>query len=133
MDLKKLKELDKKYAQVIADYLLKQIEDDKQLEEKILTTDKTLQGCINYVKKEAQKQAEDGVAVILDAEVFGWAIHYFLEDEVNEEFKPTEYNPEKYKAPQKDKEVVEVEKPKKQPKKKEVEKKLYDQLSLFDL
>ena len=50
-----------------------------------------MQGCINYVKKEAQKQAEDGVAVILDAEVFGWAIHYFLEDEVNEEFKPTEY------------------------------------------
>lgn len=133
MELKQLKSLDKKYAQVIADYLLQQIEDDKQLEEKILTTDKTLQGCINYVKKEAQKQVEDGIAVILDSEVFGWAIHYFIEDEVNEEDKPIEYNPEKYKAPQKDEEVKKIENPKKQPKKKEVEKKLYDQLSLFDL
>lgn len=133
MELKQLKSLDKKYAQVIADYLLQKIEDDKQLEEKLLKTDKTLQGCINYVKKEAQKQAEDGIAVILDAEVFGWAIHYFLEDEVNEEDKPIEYNPEKNKAPQKDEEVKKIENPKKQPKKKEVEKKLYDQLSLFDL
>lgn len=133
MELKQLKSLDKKYAQVIADYLLKKIEDDKQLEEKLLKTDKTLQGCINYVKKEAQKQAEDGIAVILDAEVFGWAIHYFIEDEVNEEDKPIEYNPEKNKAPQKDEEVKKIENPKKQPKKKEVEKKLYDQLSLFDL
>lgn len=133
MDLQNLKKLDKKYAQVIADYLLQKIEDDKQLEEKLLTTDKTLQGCINYVKKEAQKQAEDGIAVILDAEVFGWAIHYFIEDEVNEEDKPIEYNPEKNKAPQKDEEVKKIENPKKQPKKKEVEKKLYDQLSLFDL
>lgn len=130
MDLQNLKKLDKKYAQVIADYLLQQIEDDKQLEEKLLTTDKTLQGCINYVKKEAKKQAEDGVAVILDAEVFGWAIHYFIEDEVNEENKHIEYNPEKYKAPQKYEENKNAEK---KPKKKEVEKKLYDQLSLFDL
>ena len=130
MDLQNLKKLDKKYAQVIADYLLQQIEDDKQLKEKLLTTDKTLQGCINYVKKEAKKQAEDGVAVILDAEVFGWAINYFIEDEVNEENKPIEYNPEKYKSPQKYEENKNAEK---KPKKKEVEKKLYDQLSLFDL
>ena len=138
MTLEQLKQQDKKYAQVIADYLIKRCEEDKFLEEKILTTEKTLKGCVEYCKQEAKKQAESGVAIVCDDEVFGWCVHYFLEDELNCETKP---KPEpKKKEPKKvvtlfgEEEVVE-NKPKKasNPKpKKEVKEELSEQLTLFD-
>lgn len=138
MTLEQLKQQDKKYAQVIADYLVKRCEEDKYLEEKILTTDKTLKGCVEYCKSEAKKQAEDGVAIIPREEVFEWSVHYFLEDTLNHEIKPK--NEPKPKEPKKvdtlfgEEEIIE-NKPKKAPKpkpKKEVKEELAEQLSLFD-
>lgn len=137
MNIEQLKAQDKKYAQVIADYLIKRCETDKTLEEKILATNKTLKGCVEYCKSEAKEQAEDGVAVIVDEEVFGWVVHYFLEDDLDFEKKE-----EPEKAPKKKtkqvttlfgEETEEESKPeeKKKPKK-EVKEKLAVQLSLFD-
>ena len=83
MNLEDLRKLDKKYAQAIADYLIKRIESDECLKEKLETTTKTLKGCLAYVKSEARKQAEDSVAVVMDSEVYEWAVHYFLEDSLN--------------------------------------------------
>ena len=51
-----------------------------------------LDTCIDYIKSQARKRAEDGVAVIEDKEVFGWAVHYFDEDgnvEIDNNFKAT--------------------------------------------
>jgi hypothetical protein len=36
--------------------------------------------CCTYIKGEAKKKAVQGCAVIADAEVFGWAIHFFDEN-----------------------------------------------------
>ena len=44
--------------------------------------EKSLKQMVEYIKSEAKKQAVNGMAMIEDEEVYGWAIHYF--DETNE-------------------------------------------------
>lgn len=66
---------------------------------KTLISKKTLDTFMSYATEEAKKQAEQGAkcAMVEDAIVFGWLIHYFQEDEIigtlyNEdgtEYKPT--------------------------------------------
>ncbi len=51
-----------------------------------LVNKKTLDGFMNYATSEAQKMAEKGsrCACIQDDVVFGWAVHYFEEDSIEE-------------------------------------------------
>lgn len=142
MNLETLRNLDKKYAQAIANYLLNRIETDECLKTKLEETNKTLKGCVEYIKKEARKEAEDNVAIIEDSQVYEWAVHYFLEDNLDCESKA---KPSKKKNDDKDVEEYEEEledefvKEKKQstPKvikpKKDIKEKLDEQLSVFDL
>ncbi len=65
----------------VIDYLL--IRED--MNEKYLNEEKTLKGMVSYIRSEARKLAEDGVAMIEDSTVYNWAIHYF--DESNEDLK----------------------------------------------
>ena len=53
-------------------------------EGKTLTNKKTLDGFMKYATDEARKLAEKGAnsACVEDEVVFGWAIHYFEEDEI---------------------------------------------------
>ena len=75
-----------------------------------LVNRKTLDGFMSYASQEAQKMAEKGAisACIQGDVVFGWAIHYFEEDSIEEKLynlDGTEYS-----------KVVEM--PKKKPEKK---------------
>lgn len=136
MNLEQLKNLDKKYAQVIADYLLKRIETDECLNNKLLETNKTLKGCIAYVKSEARKQAEDSVAVLTDDEVFELVVHYYLEDSLDYEHKePKQSKTDKLNKKEELEEITEDKKPvaKEVKPKKNVKEDLMEQLSLFDL
>ena len=54
------------------------------LREKINTGNKTLNGFFAYARGEAQKLAVNGYACIEDKVVYGWAVHYFEEDEIKE-------------------------------------------------
>lgn len=56
-----------------------------ELTEKINNGNKTLPQCMVYIYGEAKKQAEKGYACIKDDVVFGWAIHFFEEDEIKGE------------------------------------------------
>ena len=51
---------------------------------KMLTNKKTLDGFMKYATEEARKLAEKGAnsACVEDEVVFGWAIHYFEEDDI---------------------------------------------------
>ena len=51
---------------------------------KRLTNKKTLDGFMKYATEEARKLAEKGAnsACVEDEVVFGWAVHYFEEDEI---------------------------------------------------
>lgn len=86
-----------------------------------------LDTCIDYIKSQARKRAEDGVAVIEDKEVFGWAVHYFDEGgnvEIDDNFNNrTKVEVKKAEVkPKKEKPLV----------KKKVEKN-DNQMSIFDL
>lgn len=109
------------YEKAILDYLESNASD--ALVAKINSGKKTLQSCFDYIRGEAKKQAKDGCAMISDAVVFGWAIHYFEEDEIEAEVKV------KAKATPEPKEIV------KKTEKKQVKtvEKNEEQLSLFAL
>lgn len=53
----------------------------EDMSEKYLNEEKSLSQMISYIRSEAKKQAKNGVAMIEDDVVYGWAIHYF--DETN--------------------------------------------------
>lgn len=102
--------------------VLKYLEENASdaLAAKINSGQKTLQSCFDYIRGEAKKQAKGGCAMISDAVVFGWAIHYFEEDSI--EYSKTAIADTKKgeieKAP-----VIE----------KKVDKKANDNFSIFDL
>lgn len=61
----------------IVEYLLSR----EDMNDKYLNEEKSLSQMISYIRSEAKKQAKNGVAMIEDDVVYGWAIHYF--DETN--------------------------------------------------
>ena len=52
------------------------------MNDKYLNEEKSLKQMIDFIKSKAKKQAKNGIAMIDDEVVYGWAIHYF--DETNE-------------------------------------------------
>ena len=106
-------ELIKKYlTENASDSLAEKINNGIRIEKngKTLISKKTLDGFMKYATDEARKLAEKGAtyACVDDATVFGWAIHYFEEDSIEEKLynlNGTEYS-----------KVVEM--PKKKPEKK---------------
>ncbi len=54
------------------------------LAEKINDGNKTLKGFFGFARGEAQKLAVNGCACVEDRTVFGWAVHYFEEEEIKE-------------------------------------------------
>lgn len=63
----------------IINYLLKR----EDMNEKYLNEEKSLKQMVEFIKGEARKKAKDGMAMIKDEVVFGWAIHYW--DESNKD------------------------------------------------
>ncbi|MBQ7897519.1 MAG: hypothetical protein IJ323_03765 [Clostridia bacterium] len=66
---------------------------------KTLINKKTLEGFMKYATDEARKQAEKGAsaACVRSDVVFGWAIHYFEEESIEEKLYNEDGN--EYKAP----------------------------------
>ena len=71
------------YKSAIIGYLRERCKTDTYLAEACKKENKLLDGCIKYIVEQARKKAENNVAVIPDAEVFDWAVHYILEDSLN--------------------------------------------------
>lgn len=55
------------------------------MNEKYLNEEKSLKQMIDFIKSQAKKKCENGIAMIEDEVVYGWAIHYW--DESNESLK----------------------------------------------
>lgn len=85
------------YKSAIIGYLRERCKTDTYLAEACKKENKSLDGCIKYITEQARKKAEDNVAVIPDAEVYDWAVHYILEDSLNCESEKTVESPEKEK------------------------------------
>ena len=96
------------YKSAIIGYLRERCKTDTYLAEACKKENKSLDGCIKYIVEQARKKAENNVAVILDEEVYDWAVHYILEDSLNCESgkKSEEKTAEKsVESPEKEKSV----------------------------
>lgn len=89
-DLEKAGQASTDYRGIIARYLFNFANEDEHFKQKLLETDKTLDGCINYVKSEARKKAVGGCAVVEDDVIWYQVRHYFLEDSINNEVKASQ-------------------------------------------
>ena len=110
----------------VIEYLLSR----NDMDEKYLNEEKSLTQMIKYIKKEARKQATNGMAMVEDNEVYSWAIHYW--DETNASLGIDKKIEKTTVEPKTEEDKEEVEEPKK------VEKKRKNwvpegQLSLFDM
>lgn len=63
---------------LICDYLL----GSEDMQEKLNNTNKSIDKMFSYIRNQAKKKAVNGCAVISDTEVFGWAVHYYDEEDV---------------------------------------------------
>lgn len=73
------------FEKIIKDYLVGRANSDAVFAEKFYDRmnkegDKAIEGCCSYIKNQARKEAQSGCAVIEDAKVFGWAMHYIDEN-----------------------------------------------------
>lgn len=72
------------FEEIIRDYLNNEAKNDPAFAEKWdkrkANDNDAVKGCCSYIMSEAKKKAQNGCAVIADAEVFGWAFHYIQED-----------------------------------------------------
>lgn len=125
-----------KFNEVIKSYLDKRAKEDPLFAETYKKKNKSIEECCKYIYSQARKAAKGGNAVgIDDATVYGWAVHYYDEDNikvenVKESVEVSAPDPVKQ-------EVIEKmpEKPVKQkPGRKKTKQELFDerQLSLFD-
>ena len=74
--------------EIIKKYLAQRALTDDSVARNMKKAGKSIKGCCDYIKKKAREAAKDNVAMIEDAVVFGWAVHYFDEDNLQEDKKP---------------------------------------------
>lgn len=77
---------DNSYIQAIGDYLLKQVEINRDAAEKICNGTKTIEKSLKEVEKVARKKAVSGCAVLSDSEVFKIVREYYQFEAVQDKF-----------------------------------------------
>lgn len=70
------------FESTIKRYLDKRSEEDSLFAKAYAKAGKTIKECCNYIVGQARKMQQNGCAVIADDIVYGWAVHYYDEDNV---------------------------------------------------
>lgn len=66
-------------------YLDKRAEEDPLFAVTYAKENKNIKDCYSYITSQAKKQASNGCAMIEDDVVYGWAVHYYDEDDIKVE------------------------------------------------
>nr|DAS70989.1 MAG TPA: PcfK-like protein [Caudoviricetes sp.] len=72
----------------IKNYLDKRAEEDLLFAESYKKPGKSIKECCDYIAGQARKLREGSVAVVDDATVYGWAVHYYDEDDIKVDKQP---------------------------------------------
>ena len=68
----------------IKDYLDERASQDELFAKSYAKTNKNIDECYDYIVGEARKQCKDSDSIcISDDVVYGWAVHYYDEDDIN--------------------------------------------------
>lgn len=78
------------FESTIKRYLDKRSEEDSLFAKAYAKAGKTIKECCNYIVSQAKKMQQNGCAVIADDIVFGWAVHYYDEDNVEVDIEDSE-------------------------------------------
>ena len=70
------------FKELIKNHLDTMAQQDAAFAERYKLESKSLDECLQYINQEARKQATNGCAAIEDAVVYGWAAHYYQEDNI---------------------------------------------------
>lgn len=71
------------FQQIIKSYLDKRAAQDAQFADSYSNTEKSIEQCCAYIMSEAKKKCKgSGCVAISDAEVFGLAVHYYDEKDI---------------------------------------------------
>lgn len=126
--MEELKTINDPSIKKVAQYLLSR--DDIQTN--LAKEKKSLKEMWEYIRSKAQKQSKDNCACINDETVYGWAVHYFDEDDIKiEKIKDAVVKQGKVKEVSIENNELKLKDiPKKQKKEKNVAD---DQLSLVDM
>ena len=66
-------------------YLDKRAAEDPLFAVTYAKENKNIKDCCSYITSQAKKQAINGCAMIEDDVVYGWAVHYYNEDDIKVE------------------------------------------------
>ena len=70
------------FEQALKTYLDQRAQDDPLFAQSYAKPKKSIQECARYCMQEARKLVKDNVAVVDNATVYGWAVHYYNEDNI---------------------------------------------------
>lgn len=73
------------FKELIKAHLEKMAAQDFAFAERYKLETKSLDECLKYITAQAKKKAKGNCAAIEDAVVYGWAVHYYQEDDVKVE------------------------------------------------
>ena len=108
------------HQDIIKAYLDKRAQEDALFAVTYAKENKNIKDCCTYITGRAKKEASNGCAMIEDDVVFGWAVHYYDEDDIKVEKNSNTRSEVKTSAPKKTEEKQpEAPKFKIRPKKKE--------------
>ncbi len=106
----------KTFQDTIKAYLDKRAAEDSLFAVRYVKENKNINECCAYITSQAKKAATGNCAVISDDVVFGWAVHYYDEDDIKVEktaikpvVKSSEAKPKEEKCSEP---VMRVKKPK---------------------
>lgn len=99
--------------ETIKQYLDNRAQTDSLFATTYAKPNKNIDECCSYITSQAKKQASKGCAVISDDVVFGWAVHYYDEDDIkvgssNSKAVVTQTKPEKESSELKSKSKTET-------------------------
>lgn len=75
--------------EIIKAYLEQRALTDESVARNLQKENKSIKGCCEYITKMARKQIKGNAGMIEDDVVYGWAVHYYDEDSLPEDKKPT--------------------------------------------
>lgn len=73
------------FQDTIKAYLDKRAQEDSLFAVTYAKKNKNIKDCCSYITGRAKKEQSGGCAVISHEEVFGWAVHYYDEDDIKVE------------------------------------------------
>ena len=68
--------------EIIKKYLDQRAQSDELFAVTYAKEEKNIDECCSYITKRAKQMQTRGCAVIPDEDVFGWAVHYYDEDDI---------------------------------------------------